>query len=188
MTKIQIIIGSTREKRRSESVANWIYDLAREIEGIEFEIVDLRDYPLPFYQEPGSPRMLKDDIPVAKKWREKIQEADGYLIVSPEYNHGYSAVLKNALDYTYSSWNNKAVGFVSYGTVGGARAVEQLRLVAIELQMAPIQQSINLMKAHSLFDENGKMIDDSHDKIAHNFLEQLIWWTNALKEARSKTS
>ncbi len=182
--KIQIIIGSVRKGRRAEAVAKWIYSLAGEIKDVEFELVDLKDYPLPFYEESGSPRMLNDLIPVAKKWREKVQEADGYIMVAPEYNHGYPAVLKNALDYTYFSWNNKAVGFVSYGTVGGARAVEQLRLVAIELQMAPIQQSVNLMMVHTLFDENGKMKDDSHDKHVHSFLEQLVFWTKALKEAR----
>ena len=185
MLKIQIIIGSTREKRKSETVAKWIFGLAKERKDAEFELVDLRDYPLPFFQEPTSPRMVNDDIPVAKKWREKVTQADGYIIVSPEYNHGYPAVLKNALDYTYTPWNNKPVGFVSYGSLGGGRVVEQLKEVAVELQMAPIAQAIHLMKVHTIFDENGKMTDDSYDKPVVSFLDQLLWWGNALKNARN---
>jgi len=186
--KIQIIIGSTREGRRSEMVARWIYDLAKTRKDAEFELLDLRDYPLPFFNEKGSPQSLNDEIPVAKKWRDKVSQADGYIIVSPEYNHGYPAVLKNALDYTYKPWNDKPVGFVSYGSVGGARAIEQLRLVSIELQMAPIETSIGLMKIREIFDENGKMKDDAYSKRVEGLLDNLILWADALLKIRSKSS
>ena len=125
---------------------------------------------------------------MANKWTDKPSEADGFIIVSPEYNHGYPAVLKNALDYAYSPWNKKPVGFVSYGSTGGAKVIEQLRQVAVELQMAPIQRAVQLMKVHEIFDEKGKMKDDSYDQAVNAFLDQLTWWGNALKTARDKTS
>jgi NAD(P)H-dependent FMN reductase len=190
MLKIQIIIGSTREGRRSESVAKWLYSVARKRSDAQFELVDLRDYPLPFYNEPGSPQGLKDEIPTAKKWRDKVLEADGYIIVSPEYNHGYTAVLKNALDYVYKAWNKKAVTFISYGAVGGARAIEQLRLVAVELQMAPMHTTLAITGVTKLINEDGTINDPSYEDRATRLLDNLIWWSNVLKKAReeSKTS
>ncbi len=182
--KIQIIIGSTRKGRKSERVAKWVHKASQSWSEVEFELVDLRDYPLPFYEEEGSPQMLEDDIPTAKKWRDKISEADGYIIVSPEYNHGYTAVLKNAMDYLYKPWNKKPVAFVSYGSIGGARAIEQLRLVAIQLQMAPIEHSITIMGVGKLIDENGTISDDSYNERADRLFKDLIWWTQALKKAR----
>src|SRR5688572_27693303 len=141
--KIQIIIGSTRPNRFSETPAKWLYEIAKTRKDIKFELIDLRDYPLPFYNEPKSPSSMKGDYPNpdVKTWAKKIAGADGYIIISPEYNHGYPAVLKNALDSIYIEWNTKPVGFVSYGSVGGARAVEQLRQVAVELKMVPIQSA-----------------------------------------------
>ena len=120
----------------------------------------------------------------------KIEKADGFIIVTPEYNHGYPAVLKNMLDYIYNEWNKKAIGFVSYGSVGGARSVEQLRQVAIELQMAPIRQSIHI-PTQLFFDIIMKKIDisnpfESLKPQADSFFDQLIWWTNALKNAREQ--
>lgn len=189
--KIQIIVGSTRQQRFSEKPAEWILGLAKNKEGMETELLDLRDWPLPFFNEPMGPTALKGKYSdeVATRWAEKVNEADGYIIVTPEYNHGYPAVLKNALDYAYQEWNNKPVGFVSYGGVGGARSVEQLRQVAIELQMAPIRNAILIPSFWTLLDENKNLKTGAFDALtdnAENFLNQLLWWARALKAAREK--
>jgi len=144
--KIQIIIGSTRQNRFSEKPANYLFEELKKREDIQAEFLDLRDWPLPFYDEPISVGANKGiySNPLGKQWANKIGEADGYIMVTPEYNHGYSAVLKNALDWVYREWNKKPVGFVSYGNAGGARAIEQLRQVAVELKMVPMFNSIHV--------------------------------------------
>jgi NAD(P)H-dependent FMN reductase len=143
---IHVIIGSTRQNRFSEKPARYLFDELSKREGIRSELVDLRDWPLPFYDEPISPASNKGSYSheLGKKWAAKVGEADGYIIVTPEYNHGYPAVLKNALDWVFPEWNNKPVGFVSYGNVGGARAIEQLRQVVIELHMVPMRNAIHI--------------------------------------------
>ena len=144
--KIQIIIGSTRQGRYADKPARYIADELAKREGVQVEVVDLRDWPLPFFDEPMGPAMLNGNYSneLAKKWAAKVAEADGFIMIAPEYNHGYTAVLKNAIDWLYSEWVNKPVGFVSYGSVGGARAIEQLRQVVIELQMLPIKNSVHI--------------------------------------------
>ncbi len=191
--KIHVIIGSTRQKRFSEKPATWIYEEAKKRNGLDVELVDLREYPLPFFDEPMSPIRLKGKYShdIVSKWSKKVAEADGYIIVSPEYNHGYPAVLKNALDVLYPEWNNKPVGFVSYGSAGGARAIEQLRQVAIELQMAPIKQAIHIPVHVFLAIMRPQEGDppnpfDTLKDHANVFLDQLIWWTKALKAAREE--
>ena len=178
--KISVIIASTRKNRFSEKPAKWIYDAVRKRNDAEAEILDLRDWPLPFYSDEFPPIALagryKDSI--VKEWSKKIASADAYIIVTPEYNHGHPAVLKNALDWLYFEWNNKPVGFVSWGSVEGARSVEQLRQVSIELQMFPIRNSLNIKD----FSDNFDLIQ----KPADLFLNQLIWWGNALKVVRSQ--
>jgi len=146
MVKLQVIIGSTRQNRFSEKPAHYIFDELKKLEDVEAELVDLRDWPLPFYDEPISPSANKGNYvnELGKKWAAKIGEADGYIMITPEYNHGYSAVLKNAIDWVFHEWKNKPIGFVSYGNMGGARAIEQLRQVVIELQMVPIRNSIHI--------------------------------------------
>jgi len=124
MTKIGIILGSTRPNRNGEQVANWVLDHATRRDDAEFELIDLRDYPLPHLDEPMPPSMGQYQHDHTKQWATKIASFDGFVIVTPEYNHGTSGVLKNAIDYLYAEWNNKAVGFVSYGGAGGARAAE----------------------------------------------------------------
>jgi NAD(P)H-dependent FMN reductase len=191
--KIQVIIGSTRQQRFSEKPATWIYEEAKKREELDVELVDLRDYPLPFFDEPTSPARMNGEYSndMTQKWARKVAEADGYIIVSPEYNHGYPAVLKNALDVIYPEWNKKPVGFVSYGSTGGARAVEQLRQVAIELQMAPIKQAIHIPGQIYLAVIRPQEGDTSNPFAplkdqANAFLSQLIWWTRALKVAREE--
>ena len=144
MTRIGIILGSTRPNRNGEQVARWVLEVASHRQDTDFELVDLRDYPLPHLDEPLPPSFGQYQNEHTRQWAAKIASFDGFVIVTPEYNHGTSGVLKNAIDYLYAEWNNKAVGFVSYGAVGGARAVEHLRLVAGELQMADVRQQVVL--------------------------------------------
>lgn len=190
---IKIIVGSTRQNRFSEKPANWIYREAAARDGLDVELLDLRDYPLPFFDEPTlALRTGEYSNPVATRWAQKVREADGFIIVSPEYTHAYPAVLKNALDYVYTGWHNKPVAFVSYGGVGGARAVEQLRLVAIELQMAPIRNAVHLPRDVYVAVMNEPVPVDPElfkpsKPAADAMLDQLIWWTKALKVARAGT-
>jgi NAD(P)H-dependent FMN reductase len=191
--KIEIIIGSTRQKRFAEKPANWIYELTQKRQELDVELVDLRDYPLPFFDGPTSPARMEGKYgnDLVQRWANKVAEAEGYIIVSPEYNHGYSAVLKNAFDHIYPEWNKKPVGFVSYGSTGGARAVEQLRLVAVELQMAPIRAAIHIPSQVYLAvvrPKEGEVSNpfDTLNGQANVFLDQLIWWTKALKVARGE--
>lgn len=144
--KLKIIIGSTRKNRFSEKPAHWIFDEAKKITGVEAELLDLRNYPLPFFDEPVSPSYAKEPFEneIVKQWTAKIKDGDAFIVVTPEYNHGYPAVLKNAMDYVFKEWHNKPIGFIGYGSVGGARSIEQLRQVVIELQMTPIRTAIHI--------------------------------------------
>jgi NAD(P)H-dependent FMN reductase len=188
---IHTIIGSTRPQRFSEKPARWICDQLAARSGLSAELVDLRDYPLPFFDELVSPARLKGTYsnPVATAWARKVGEADGYVIVAPEYNHAYPGVLKNALDWVFNEWNNKPVAFVSYGGVGGARAVEQLRLVAVELEMAPIRFAVHLPpEVYRAVMTHEVPVDPAlfqpSQASADRMIDQLIWWGQALKTAR----
>lgn len=183
MIKIQIILGSTRPQRQSEKVGKWVFGQLSKNTGIEAELIDLRDWPLPFYNEVAGPSGLEGNfsVEIAKNWGKKIKAADGYIIITPEYNHGYPAVLKNALDYAYEQWNNKPVAFVAYGGIAaGSRSVEQLRQVAIELQMAPIREAVYIPMVWSGFDK------EVYNKRLDSLVKQLIWWAKALKTGRTK--
>jgi NAD(P)H-dependent FMN reductase len=185
--KILVIMGSTREGRFGETVASWFFGLASNRIDLDAELIDLRDFPLRFLAEPKTETDTRVDD-TAAQWAAKVGGADGYVIVTPEYNHGYSAVLKNAIDHLYREWNNKPVGFVSYGGgAGGSRAMEQLRTVAIELQMAPIREGLTIAMARTLFDEHGQPADPAMDDRATSMLNQLTWWAQALKAARTAT-
>ncbi len=192
MIKIKIILGSTRQNRFSDRPGSWISEEAKKKEGVEVELLDLRDYPMPFYNEPTSPSMIKDgEYPseIVRKWAAKIKEADAFIIVTPEYNHSISGILKNALDSIYSEWNNKPVGFVAYGGLGGARVVEHLRGIVIELQMAPIRNAVHIPQHWNLFDEQGNLKQKAFDPFvsgADAMLNQLIWWAKALKSVREQ--
>ena len=139
MLRIAIIIGSTRPGRKAEAVAKWVYEIAQNRSDAEFELVDIKDFDLPLLHEPVSPIMGQYTQEHTKTWSAKIASFDAYVFVTPEYNHGTSAALKNAIDFLYHEWVNKAAGFVSYGGAGGARAVEQLRLVMAEVQIATVR-------------------------------------------------
>ena len=187
---IKIIAGSTREGRFSDKAAAWIADEIKKQNGVVVEVLDLRDYDMPFFNEPMSPSFKQEPYKneAVARFTKKIAEGDAFVIVTPEYNHGTSGVLKNALDWIYQEWNNKPVAFVSYGSVGGARAVEQLRLNAIELQLAPIRNSVHIPGEQYFQVLFGKMdakeLFASVSKQAEDMITQLLWWSRALKNAR----
>lgn len=191
MFKLKIILASTREGRQGNNVAQWVLTQATLYPGFETELLDLRDYQLPYYEDPVPAGMLQPPYSPAirQRWAEKIDEADAILIVTPEYNHSFPAVLKSALDAVYKEWNNKPVAFVSYGGfANGSRSVEQLRQIVIELQMAPIREAVHvgLFTGEKLFDESGAMLIEAHTKKLQSVFEQLLWWTDALATARHK--
>jgi NAD(P)H-dependent FMN reductase len=187
--KIGIIVGSTRPGRFADHPAKWIHELAGKREEIEVELLDLRDWPMPFFNEEMSPAWAPSKDPVAQRWQKKIDSLDGFIILAAEYNRGPTAVLKNALDYGYKEWNKKPVAFVGYGGVGGARSVEQLRLHAIELQMAPTRAAVHIqIPVYLGVLKEGKSFNDFPEVVqgAKDMLDQFIWWTNALKAAREQ--
>ncbi|MER5601497.1 NAD(P)H-dependent oxidoreductase [Streptomyces sp. NPDC002265] len=186
MTKIAIVLGSTRPGRNGEAVGRWVYDAAAKRTDAQFELVDIADYNLPLLDEPVPPSMGQYSKEHTQRWAAKVAEFDGYVFVTPEYNHGTSGALKNALDYVYAEWNNKAAGFVGYGSAGGTRAVEHLRLVMSELQIATVRSQVAL----SLFTdfENFSAFKPSshHDQPLATLLDQLISWSQAMKSTRGK--
>ena len=186
MLKIAIIIGSTRPGRNGEAVAKWVYEIAKKRRDAEFELVDIKDYELPLLDEPVPPSMGQYSRPHTKRWAAKIDSFDGFVFVTPEYNHGISGALKNAIDFLFAEWNNKAAGFVSYGSVGGARAVEQLRLVLAEVQIATVRNQV----LFSLFTdfENFSVFkpDPRHEKSAAGVFDQVVAWSSALRSLREK--
>src|SRR5712664_4921352 len=144
MLKIGIIVGSTRPGRKAAAVAKWVHDILKSRNDAEFEIVDIEDYKLPLLDEPVPPIMHQYGKAHTKSWSDKIASFDAYVFVTPEYNHATSAALKNAIDFLYHEWNNKAAGFVGYGGAGGVRAVENLRLVMGELQVADVKAQVGI--------------------------------------------
>jgi NAD(P)H-dependent FMN reductase len=188
MLKIAVIIGSTRPGRNAEKVAHWVHDLAKKRTDAEFELVDIKDFNLPLLDEPVPPSMGKYSKPHTLAWAKKVAQFDGYVFVTPEYNHGPSASLKNAIDYVYGEWNNKAAGFVSFGSVGGTRAVEHLRQVMGELQVADVRSQV----AFSLYNdfENFSVLkpNQSHVTNLNTMLDQLVAWAAALKTMRTARS
>jgi len=186
MLRIAIIIGSTRPGRKAEAVAKWVYEIAQKRTDAEFEIVDIKDFDLPLLDEPVSPIMGQYTHQHTKIWSAKIASFDAYVFVTPEYNHGTSGALKNAIDFLYHEWVNKAAGFVSYGGAAGARAAEQLRLVLAEVQIATVRNQVLL----SLFTdfENFSVFKPApqHEKSVNAMLEQVTAWGSALKTLREK--
>jgi NAD(P)H-dependent FMN reductase len=185
--KLAVVIGSIRPNRFADHPAQWIAQVARPPGDFDFEVSDLKDYPMPLFAEEASPLYAPSKSEVARRWQQKVAGFDAYLFTAAEYNRGPAPVLKNALDYAYREWSNKPVAFVGYGGVGGARAVEQLRLNAIELQMAPIRTGVHILFPDYLavIKEGKKLGDLPHlNQAAKDMLDQLAWWTGALKAAR----
>ncbi len=184
MIKIGIIVGSTRPGRKSITVADWVYEIAKKRTDAEYQLVDIAEYELPLLDEPIPPAMGQYSKPHTKKWAEKITELDGFVFVTPEYNHSIPASLKNAIDFIYAEWNNKAAGFVSYGSAGGSRSVEHLRQVMAEIQVADVRAQVML----SLFSdfENFSIFspDPRHESSINTMLDQVVKWSGALKTIR----
>lgn len=186
--RIGIIIGSTRQARFGDKPAAWIAAIAAKRSDIEVEVVDLRDYPLPFFDEDRSPAWAPSKSEVAKRWQEKVAGLDGFIVTAAEYNHAPTAVLKNAFDYAYNEWVRKPIGFVGYGGVGGARAVEQLRMVAVELQMAPVKNAVHVTWGDfiQILQQGKKLEEFEHlNQSAAATVEDVAWWAKVLKKARA---
>ncbi len=186
--RIGIIISTTRATRFGEKPAKWIHDIAAARDDMSVELVDLRDYPMPFFDEVASNLWAPSKNEVAQRWQKKVAEFDGYIFVTAEYNRGVPAVLKNALDYAYPEWNRKPAACVGYGSVGAARSIEQLRLICVELQMAPTRTGVHIQGADFMAVwQQGKDIKELTylEQNSKTMLDELQWWASALKAARA---
>lgn len=186
--KIGIIMGSIREGRANEGVANWVKEIAENYTfDAEFELVDLKDYPLPLFDEAASPAYTSDlkAREQQKPWADKMNELDGYIFVTPEYNHGISSALKNALDYVYSELNDKAAGIVSYGSAGGVRSAEQLRTFLSEFQVAHVRTQPALSLFYDWNDEGFNPSNAQKDAL-EQLLNQLSYWAPAMNTVREQ--
>jgi NAD(P)H-dependent FMN reductase len=185
MIKIGIILGSTRPGRRGEPVARWVLDIAKQRAGAEYELVDIADFNLPHLDEAFPPSMGQYSQPHTLAWAEKIRSFDGYVFVTPEYNHSTSGALKNAIDFLYAEWNNKAAGFVSYGAAGGTRAVEHLRLVMGELQVADVRAQVALSMYTDFVNFTDFTPGEHQAEAVGVLLDQLESWSTALATVRA---
>jgi NAD(P)H-dependent FMN reductase len=187
--KIGVIVSSVREGRFADRVVEWFMPIANARDDLTFEIIDLKDYPLPFYDEASLPAMggpAKNEV--ANKWRAKLAEMDGFVLITAEYTRGPTAALKNALDWAYGEWNRKAAAFVAYGSAGGARAVEQLRSNLVELQMTPVRHAVHIGGGEFMaMLMQGKTFADfpHYDKNASETLDHLAWWAQTLRAGRT---
>jgi len=185
MIKIAIIVGSTRPGRKADAVAAWVHGLAKQRSDAEFEVVDIKDFNLPLLDEPVPPSMGKYSKDHTKAWSAKIAAFDAYVFVTPEYNHATSGALKNAIDFLYKEWNNKAAGFVGYGSAGGTRAVENLRLIMAELQVADVRAQVAL-SLHTDFENYATFQPAAqHEGSLKAMLDQLVAWGGAMKTLRA---
>lgn len=184
MIKVAIILGSTRPGRVGEAVARWVLDIAQKRTDAEYELIDIKDFDLPLLDEPIPASLAKYANAHTKAWAAKIAPFDAFVFVTAEYNHGIPAALKNALDYLYAEWNNKAAGFVSYGSANGARSVEHLRGVMGELQIADVRAQVMLslatdFESYTVFKPHAR-----HEKHAATMLDQVVSWGTALQTVR----
>ena len=192
MLNIKVIVGSTREGRFSEVLLPWVTAQLDKTDEVSYEVLDLRDYDMPYYFNAASAKSITNGVygnDAIGAFAAKVKEGDVFLVLTPEYNHGTSAVLKNAFDVVYNEWNKKAVAFVSYGSVGGARAVEHLRQIVVELQLAPMRNAVHIMNPWLLRDDTGALKTgalESYDGTLADTIEQLVWWGKALKIARAE--
>ena len=185
--RIGIIIGTTREGRFGEVPAHWLQDIGNQRSDLSFEVLDLRDYPLPFFDEAAPPAYAAPKNEVAVRWAAQLAALDGFVVTVAEYNHSMAAVLKNALDYAYAGFNRKPIAMLGYGSVGGSRAVEHVRQVASSLQMVSVPAAVSigwveylsLAKREKRFDDHPHLVQG-----ASAMLDDLAWWAHALKAAR----
>ena len=186
MLKVAIIVGSTRPGRKADAVARWVHDIAKKRSDASFEVVDIATFNLPLLDEPMPPMMGEPSKPHTKAWAAKIAGFDAFVFVTPEYNHSTCGALKNAIDFLFKEWNDKAAGFVGYGAAGGTRAVEHLRLVMGELKVADVRAQVAL----SLFSDFENYVTfkpaPHQEKTVTAMLDDLVGWGEALKNMRTK--
>ena len=188
--KIGVILGSVRPTRFGDKAATWILDHARQRTDIDVELVDLKDYPLPLFDAPASDMWMPTPNPIAAKWQAKLNEFDGFIVVTAEYNRSIPGALKNAIDWAYMPFMKKAVAYVAYGSVGGARAVEHLRTVMVELQAVSVRQGIHIGGSEfaSVFmgQKPWDEVKKTFDPMVPDLLNNLVWWTSATRNAREE--
>ena len=191
MLNTALIVGSTRPNRFADKVVPWVVEGASARPDLRLTVLDLRDFRLPFFNEPGPPSYMKGIYtqPEAEAWRKRVGEFDAFVAISPEYNHGPTAVLKNAFDSAFLEWQRKPIAFVGYGGVGGARAIEALRGTVVELQMAPIRFEVNIaLEPYLGIVRDGRSLNDYPYLVQSRtaMFDDLVWWGEALKAAREK--
>lgn len=187
MIKIGVIISSTRDSRASGDIGNWAFAQLPQREGIEYELIDLKSENLPFLNEPKLPSQGDYQLDSTKQWSAKIDALDGFILVMPEYNHGYPAPLKNALDTLYREWKNKPVSFIGHGVLGAARSIDQIVPVVAQIGMVPlVSTAINIIESYAAVDTD-KSVKASHIKGASfdALVNKLEWWAKLLKTARA---
>lgn len=190
-TKLQVIVGSTRETRNIDLIVPWVTQRAAQQGAFEVEVLDLREWPLPLFAEHmgtiGDPKDPTYSAPIVKLWNRKIAEGDAYLFITPEYTHSVPAVLKNAIDSVFVSFafRNKPAAFVGYsiGIAAGVRAVEHLAAIAIEAELVPLRNTVLIAKVQQAF-ANGEPVDPETEVALDIMLEDLAWWATLLKQAR----
>ena len=185
LVTIGIVLGSVRPGRAGEAVARWVHEVAERHGGADYELVDLREVDLPPLDEELAPLLGRYARPHTLRWAERIRPFDGYVFVTPEYNHGMPGALKNAIDFLYAEWNNKAAAFVSYGSEGGVRAVEQLRQVMAQVRIADVGASVTLNLATDFVDYARFRPQHFREEAAHTMLADLISWSTALRTVRT---
>ena len=188
MTRIAVILGSTRPGRIGEGVAQWVYENAALRDDAEYELVDVADYALPLLDEPVPPSMGRYSRPHTFAWAEKIASFDGYVFVTAEYNHSIPGALKNAIDYLFAEWNHKAAGFVAYGSAGGTRAVEHLRLVMAELRVATVRAQVALSLFRDFADMSRFQPGPRRAGELGVVLDEVVAWSEALAPLRHAPS
>jgi NAD(P)H-dependent FMN reductase len=186
MIRIAVILGSTRPNRNGEAVARWVVERAERRRDADFELLDIRDFDLPLLDEPIPPSQHKYTKPHTKRWAEAIDSFDAFVFVTAEYNHGIPGALKNAIDFLYREWNNKAAGFVGYGSAGGVRSVEHLRGVMAELQIADVRAQVMLSLMDDFENYSTFRPRPQHDDTLETMLDQLIAWGGAMKAMRER--
>ena len=186
MLKVAIILGSTRPGRVGEAVARWVHDIAARRNDAAYELVDVKDYNLPLLDEPVPPSMGQYSQAHTKTWSAKINSFDAFVFVTPEYNHSTSGALKNAIDFLYKEWNNKAAGFVSYGSASGVRAVEHLRLIMGELQVADVRAQVMLSLSTDFENYSTFKPAPRHEATLKTMLDQVLAWGGAMKTLRAR--
>lgn len=182
--RLQVVLGSVREGRRSGPVAQWVVERLATRPGIAVELVDLKDWNLPIFGLAKFPSEGGYEDPLQRRWAETVARADGYCFVVSEYNHGITAALKNALDYLYAEWNRKPASFVAFGNAEGARAVQQLKLVLNELEMAPLPTAVHLRGVARKIVDGTFRPEDAEEKRLGTMLDEWRWWARALRDAR----